>query len=273
MLSGRAGWRAGLVQMAIAEAEPDRNLQRALDLTAGAEAELFVLPELFSTGYALERARELAAAGPRTLEALARAARGRGVGWAGSLLHPWQGGVANAAFFVEPDGQIHALYPKVHRFRLMDEHRHLAAGSGPRVWDTSLGRIAVAVCYDLRFPVFCRRLALAGAQALVVPAEWPHPRTPHWELLLRARAVENAWWVLGVNRVGPGRGVVFEGASQAVDPWGEVAVHLGGDEGVAVVEVDPRRNGEARSRIPVFEDRVPGWDDPAPVSGSGEAPA
>lgn len=265
-------WRAGLVQMAIAEAEPERNLQRALDLTAGAEADLFVLPELFSTGYALERARELAVQGPRTLEDLARAARDRGVRWVGSLLHPSGDGVANAAFFVEPDGRLHPLYPKAHRFRPMDEHRHLAAGIGPRVWDTSLGRIGVAVCYDLRFPVFCRRLALAGAHALVVPAEWPRPRTPHWELLLRARAVENAWWVLGVNRVGPGRGVVFEGASQAVDPWGEVEAHLGSDEGVAVVEVDPARNAEARTRIPVFEDQVPGWDDPAPVSGSDGVP-
>ncbi len=259
-------WKAALVQMALEEGAVDRNLDHALDLAAGEEgADLVVLPELFTTGYALERAAELARRGPATLERLGRWARSSGVRVAGTLLHPWAGGVANAAFFVEADGRVLDLYPKVHRFRPMNEHRYLEAGTSPRVWDTSLGRLAVAVCYDLRFPVFCHRLALSGAVALVVPAEWPRPRTRHWEVLLEARAVEGAWWVLGVNRVGPGRDARFEGSSRVVDPWGRVAACLGDEEGTAAAEVDPALSAEARTRIPVFDDRVPALDDPSPL--------
>ncbi len=119
----------------------------------------------------------------------------------------------------------------------------------------------MATCYDLRFPVFCRRLALAGAEALLVPAEWPAPRTAHWEVLLRARAVESQWFVLGTNRVGRAGETVFEGASQVLDPWGECLVHAGDREGAALARIERRRLAEARARIPVFADQRPGLDD------------
>ncbi len=262
-------WTVAAVQMAVEAGRPGRNLERALALVEGLRPrpDLVVLPELFTTGYDLERARELAPAGPACLERLGRWCRDAGVRVAGSVLHPWGGGVANAGFFVEADGRCLDLYPKVHRFRPMDEHRYLRPGRTPRVWRTGLGPVAVAICYDLRFPVFCHRLALSGAVVLLVPAEWPRPRTDHWELLLRARAVENAWYVVGANRVGPGEGAVFEGASQVVSPWGEVLAHAGRAEGAAVARVDPARLHEARGRIPVYDDRVPGLDDPARLSG------
>ncbi len=276
-------WTVAAVQMAIEAGRPDRNLELALELAGDLrpKPDLVVFPELFTTGYDLERARELAPAGPACLERLGRWCRGTGVRAAGSLLHPWGDGVANAGFFVEADGRCLDLYAKVHRFRPMDEDRHLAPGRAPRVWHTGLGPVAVAICYDLRFPVFCHRLALSGAVALLVPAEWPRPRTDHWELLLRARAVENAWYVVGANRVGPGEGAVFEGASQVVSPWGEVLAHAGQAGGAAVARVDPARVREARTRIPVYDDRVPGLDDPAPLTpalspqrgGRGKDPA
>lgn len=256
-------WRAALVQWSVVRGDPDANLERARALVAALpeRPRLVLLPELFSTGYALEAAPELARRATATLEALAAWARDGGFLVAGSLLHPWEGAVANAAFLLEPAGASHPLYPKVHLFRPMDEHRYLVPGRAPVVWDSSLGRLAVATCYDLRFPVFCRRLALAGAEALLVPAEWPTPRTPHWEILLRARAVENAWFVLGANRTGRDGETVFEGASQAVDPWGEVLAHAGRGEGAVLVRIERRRLAEVRERIPVYGDRVPALDD------------
>ena len=271
-----SAWTVAGVQMVVETAAAERNLERALTLAdrARPRPDLVLLPELFSTGYALERARELGARGPGTLETLSRWARDRGVRVAGSVMHPWGDGVVNAGFFIEADGRCLELYPKVHRFRPMDEHRFLAAGDRPRVWESSLGRVAVAICYDLRFPVFCHRLALSGARVLLVPAEWPRPRTPHWITLLRARAVEGAWYVLGVNRTGPGEGsTVFEGASRLLDPWGEVLADAGGGEGVICGTIEPGRVREARRRIPVYDDRVPGLDDPVPLGLSeGDAP-
>lgn len=256
-------WLAAVVQLAIETGSPHRNEERALALLDGMEIRpsLALLPELFSTGYALERASEMAGRAPQTLATLARWARSRRVCLAGTLLHPWEGGVANAAFLVEADGRLHDLYPKVHLFRPMEEERYLTAGGAAVVWRSSLGALAVATCYDLRFPVFCRRLAGSGARALLVPAEWPRPRTPHWELLLRARAVESQWFVLGANRVGAEGKTVFEGASQIVDPWGEVLARMEAEEGVATAWVEPGRADEARWSIPVFQDQVPGLDD------------
>lgn len=256
-------WLAAVVQMDVARADPGANLARARALVEELpEApDLILLPELFSTGYALDRAGELARQAGATLGSLSAWARDRRCLVAGSLLHPWEGGVANAAFLLEADGRAHPLYPKVHLFRPMEEHRHLVPGRSPVVWQSSLGPLAVATCYDLRFPVFCRRLALAGAEALLVPAEWPAPRTAHWEVLLRARAVENAWFVVGANRVGSEAGTVFEGASQVVDPWGEPLAHAGSGEGAVRATILRRRLTSARARIPVFQDQVPGLDD------------
>jgi len=256
-------WLAALVQLDIQTGAPSTNVERALALldSAPERPDLALLPELFSTGYALDRAPELARQAEATLRRLAAWGRDRRCLMAGSILHPWAGGTANAAFLLEPDGATHPRYPKVHLFRPMDEDRHLVAGTAPVVWHSSLGDLAIATCYDLRFPVFCRRLALAGATALLVPAEWPAPRTAHWEVLLRARAVESQWFVLGANRTGREGETVFEGASQVVDPWGEVLARADAGETVLTARLDVRRVLEARSRIPVFTDQVPGLDD------------
>lgn len=255
-------WTAAAVQFDLEAAAPDRNLERATQLAdaLAGRPDLVLVPELFTTGYCLDRAAELAVEGPRTLESLSVWARDRRCLVSGSLLHPWPGGVANAAFLIDRDGFVHPLYAKAHLFRPMDEHLHLVAGRELRLWRSSLGALAPAVCYDLRFPGMIRRLALAGAEVLLVPAEWPRPRTDHWELLLRARAVENGLFVLGANRIGEQGGQVFEGASQAVDPRGEVLGHAGGEEGSALAVVDLSRVQEARNRIPVLEDELPGLD-------------
>lgn len=255
-------WLAAALQFDLAPANPALNVDRALALADAlpTRPDLVLLPELFTTGYCLDRAAELAPEGPRSLVRLADWARDRRCAVSGSLLHPWSGGVANAAFLIDCDGASHPLYAKAHLFRPMDEHLHLVVGRELRLWDSSVGRLGIAVCYDLRFPAMIRRLALAGAATLLVPAEWPRPRTSHWELLLRARAVENGLFVLGANRIGAQAGQVFEGASQLVDPWGEVLAHAGSSAGDAAAVVDPERAVEARRRIPVLEDEVEGVD-------------
>lgn len=255
-------WTAAVVQFDPEPAAPARNVEKATGLVDALadRPDLVLLPELFSTGYCLDRAEELAARGPATLAGLAAWARERRCLAAGSLLHPWPGGVANAGFLMDRDGSVHPLYAKAHLFKPMDEHRFLVPGRERRLWQSSLGRLAPAVCYDLRFPEMIRFLALTGAEALLVPAEWPRPRTGHWELLLKARAVENGLFVLGANRVGEQGGHVFEGASQIIDPWGEVLAHAGGGEAAVTAHVDPARVEEVRRRIPVLDDRQPEVD-------------
>jgi predicted amidohydrolase len=256
-------FRAAVVQTAIPREDPIGNLEHALalaDATPGAD--LYLFPELFTCGYALDRAEEIAARAPETLARLSAWARERDSLASGSILHPAPGGgTINAAFCVERDGTLLPLYAKVHLFGPLGEPEFLKAGSERVVWETSLGRFGAAICYDLRFPEMIRRLAVEGAEALLLPAEWPEPRTAHWRLLTEARAVENGMYVLAANRVGRQGRHGFAGQSRIVTPWGELAASLGAEEGCAAAAVEGARVAEARRLLPVLANRVPEVDD------------
>jgi predicted amidohydrolase len=114
----------------------------------------------------------------------------------------------------------------------------------------------LVTCYDLRFPELFRSLTAAGAEAFVVPAGWPARRIEHWRVLLRARAIENQAWVLGVNGVGEHAGVVLGGRSAVIDPWGEVVVEALPDrECLVVAELVTDAVGQTRASFPVLRDR------------------
>jgi predicted amidohydrolase len=145
----------------------------------------------------------------------------------------------------------------MHLFRLMAEEKYLAPGEAATLADTPWGKIGMAICYDLRFPELFRRYALGGAQLILVPAEWPHPRRAHWQTLLRARAIENQCFVAACNRVGTTGNSTFFGASAVIDPWGETLIEGGEAEMILTVTIDLALVDSVRRRIPVFEDRRP----------------
>jgi predicted amidohydrolase len=138
----------------------------------------------------------------------------------------------------------------------MEEDRYLKAGRESVVWDTSFGPVAMAICYDLRFPEMIRKLARRGAKLLLIPAEWPDPRLRHWQVLTEARAIENGFYVIGANRVGAEDGLNFPGHGRIIDPWGEVLAEGGADEGVVSCEIEMHRVEEARTRINTLIDPV-----------------
>jgi predicted amidohydrolase len=238
-------------------AELERLLERA---AAGPEKpDVIVAPEMWNTGYALDRIGELAdPEGRRTREMIACFCRRHRVHvLAGSIAERAGDGVRNVAYMFGRDGRIVCRYAKMHLFPLMDEPRHLTAGD-------SVGRFAlegteagIMICFDLRFPELTRRLVLEGVRVLLVPAQWPHPRMHHWRTLLQARAIENQIWVVGCNRVGESGGTRFFGHSMVVDPWGEVVAEAGEEETILTARIDPGAVDEARKRLPVWECRRP----------------
>ena len=139
----------------------------------------------------------------------------------------------------------------------MDEHKYLSPGHHPTIVDTSWGKMGLAICYDLRFPELFRVYALAGAKIVFLPAEWPHPRLNHWQILLRARAIENQMYVVACNRVGTSKDTHFCGHSCIIDPWGEVVAEIGEDDGILTAEIGINKVDEVRSSIPIFADRRP----------------
>jgi predicted amidohydrolase len=150
-----------------------------------------------------------------------------------------------------------AVYPKIHLFGFdSGEAAMLDSGSTPVVVPTPLGVTGLATCYDLRFPELFRALVDDGATAFLLTSGWPDARIEHWNVLLRARAIENLAWVVACNEVGTHAGVLLGGRSSVIDPWGEVVVQGPADrECLVVAGIDPSRSDEARERFPALRDR------------------
>ncbi|MEQ1439457.1 carbon-nitrogen hydrolase family protein [Fontimonas sp. SYSU GA230001] len=268
--------RAAVVQMT-SGADRDANLDaagRLLRAAADAGARLAVLPENFAFMGAHETDKlafaEADGAGP-IQDFLAQSARALGlwiVGGTIPLAVPGDAARVFAACGVWNDrGERVARYDKIHLFdvELPDgrgeryrESASIARGAPqPVVVDTPLGRLGLSVCYDLRFPELYRRLTAAGADVLCVPSAFTE-RTgaAHWDLLLRARAVENLCHVLASDQCGthPGGRRTF-GHSCIVEPWGEVSAACGAEPGIAVAELDAERRAALRRGFPVLDHR------------------
>jgi omega-amidase len=241
------------------ELDPEANLERARKLlrrAATSGADLLVLPETWSTGYDLPAARQLRGRSAATLDALAQEARAQGVAVVGSMVLPAGGGAANTAVLVDASGRTALRYDKSHLIDVYREKEIFEAGRSAPTVELAGTCVGVAICYDLRFPELFRAFIDEGAEVLVVVAEWPEERIGHWEVLLRARAIENQAWVVGVNRVGADRATIYGGRSQIIDPWGRVIATAPPDEEAElVVDLDLAALRDLRARFPVLRDR------------------
>lgn len=251
-----------LAQMEIVLGDVEQNLataQRMAAQAAAQEADLLVLPELWSTGYDLAQADVYESAlGEGSFGLMAGMARDEGLYVAGTALETNPQGLPfNTAALYGPDGKLAGAYQKVHLWAPLGEVEHMTAGERLPVFDLPFGRVALAVCYDLRFPELWRRYADGGAQLVVIPSEWPVRRVEHWRLLLRARAVENQFFVAGCNRTGADVDGEFGGHSAAVDPWARVLVEGGADSGLLVATLELDEVARSRSLFPFLQDRRP----------------
>lgn len=264
--------RAGLVQLSVSD-DPAANLPVTLGFVreaAAKGAEFILTPEL-TNGLSSSRMHQRAVfhgeAADLTLAALRAEAKALGVwlliGSLGLVTTDADGRFANRSFLIGPDGSIVARYDKIHMFdvnvsatEVYRESEGYRPGDKAVLAETPLGKIGMTVCYDLRFPALYRRLAQAGAQILTVPAAFNHiTGAAHWEVLLRARAIETGCFVIAPAQTGfhpehAGKGRRTHGHSLAVAPWGEVIADGGTEPGVTVVDVDLARVDEARHRVP-----------------------
>ena len=264
--------RAAAVQLT---ATPDtaRNLETADRLVreaAGQGARLVVLPEKWSV---LGRGEDLrAGAQPLDGEAISWAcavARQLAIDLvAGSVAEriPGEPKLRNTSVHIDPDGEIRATYRKIHLFdvevdgTVYRESDHVEPGDEPVLSSTADGTpLGLSVCYDVRFPELYRVLAIEGARILTVPAAFTVPTTrDHWEILLRARAIENQCFVIAANQIGEHvRGLRSGGRSMIVDPWGLVLAKAPDSETVIVADLDIAAQDEMRARLPALAGRRP----------------
>ena len=218
-----------------------------------------VIPELWTTGYRLDKAAELAdAEGAATAEFLGKLAKEYGVWFVGgSTLASIKGGYANRAQVISPDGQLIRQYDKVHLIRLMEEEKTFIGGKESSLFDLNGVKAGNVICYDIRFCEWLRHYALEGTEVLFVAAQWPSSRALHWSALLRARAIENQMYVVACNRVGTSAGTHFGGGSTVIDPYGEILLQAGTEEEAAFVVLETSKAEEFRKFLTVFNDRVP----------------
>jgi predicted amidohydrolase len=161
----------------------------------------------------------------------------------------------NMAMLVAPDGTV-VRYAKIHPFSYAGEHRVYTAGDRVVTAEIEGVRLTPLVCYDLRFPEPFRTAA-AETDLFVVVANWPDQRREHWRTLLRARAIENQAYVVGVNRAGEGDGLRYAGDSAAVSPLGETLAEADDREQVLFADIDPEVVRKLRARFPALDDRRP----------------
>ena len=251
--------KVSLGQMDVTLGDPGKNLAKVREMTAEAArrgSQVVLFPELWSTGYDLERVQDHATPiGEGVFAEVAGLAAEHSLYIIGSLLAAKGDGYANTAVVFSPQGELVGEYSKVHLFRLMEEDKYFLPGDEAHVFDLPWGKSALAICYDLRFPELFRRYALAGAGIVFLPAEWPYPRLMHWQTLLRARAIENQFFMVACNRVGQSGDWSFFGHSAIYDPSGELMVGAGEEETLLTADIDLEAVDEVRRAITVFDDR------------------
>jgi predicted amidohydrolase len=254
--------------------DKEKNVQtaeRLVDIAAGKGARLAVLPEMFNfLGPGEQRpaaAEEIP--GPTTQRMMEKASLHNMYLIAGSILEvgPETGKVYNTSVLIGPDGTILAQYRKIHLFDIVveglppyKESAGVVPGETVVTAETDFGTVGLSICYDLRFPELYCNLSNRGSRIISIPAAFTlHTGLAHWEVLIRARAIENLSYVIAAAQVGtfPVNRECY-GNSMIVDPWGTVVARAPSTESVAVAEIDLTYQDRVRKNLPSLTHRRPG---------------
>jgi predicted amidohydrolase len=250
------------VQHDIVWHDRDANFEHLAPKVAGAAASgarLVLLTETFSTGFSFDTPGIAEPEGGPSSQFLASMAAAHGVWVGGSCPEVVPDAPeddqrpSNVFVLAAPDGTEHR-YRKIHPFSHADEERYVRAGTEFVTVDVDGLRCSLFVCYDLRFADEFWALT-ADTDAYLVVANWPAKRRLHWSTLLRARAIENQAYVVGVNRIGTGGGLAYSGDSAVVDPLGEVLATGAGVETVLLADLDPAHVASTRDHFRFLQDR------------------
>ncbi|MCK9481082.1 MAG: amidohydrolase [Bacteroidia bacterium] len=247
--------KLAIIQSDIVWEDVESNLTHFADLleTVKVDTDLIMLPEMFTTGFSMN------------VKALAVHSVSMGLPWmqekakehccviAGSMMVEDSGKFFNRLFYVFPDGT-HAHYDKKHLFSMGNEQEYFHAGTEPVIVEVKGWRIKPLVCYDVRFPSWCRNRE--DYDLLTFHASFPERRIHHWDILLQARAVENLCYVAAVNRVGADAfGIEHNGSSQILEPDGTIIKMNKGEEVVLYATLSKNKLLETRQKFPFLQDR------------------
>lgn len=286
--------KVACVQMDVLHCRKAENLEKALHMALKAVkkgAEIIVFPEVFSTGFCYEKLENSAESLPSpTLENLACFSEAHSCILIGSIIQKVieedeenkydrknqkneKSGKSeenepneknneskssarhyNLGFCFE-SGILAGTYRKTHLFKGENKYFYKGDSIEPIILKKQNLKIGLEICYELRFPEVARKLALAGSDLLVTTAAFPNPKSEHWKILARARAIENQIPHIACNRIGDAPGISYFGNSMIVDSLGEIKADAGSKESVIIFDIDLLAKDEVRKDVPVFKDR------------------
>ena len=251
--------RVSAVQCSIHWNDVSANLQliESLIRDHAATSDLIVFPETITTGFSSEAAKLADREQGEVYQTLLRLSHEYNVALAGSYLSEVKGLIHNLFFLIEPDGKVQ-LQAKRHLFAPGGEKEFVSSATSRSIFTFKGWHILPIICYDLRFPVWCRNVS-NEYDLIIAVANWPRPRREVFRTLLRARAMENLSYVIGVNRVGedPNR-LVYSGDSVIIDPRGKALVEAEeGADTVITATLDYGPLQDLRQKFPVWADADP----------------
>lgn len=228
-------------------------LQAMLEPLAG-HSDLIVLPEMFTSAFSMDTGAIAESHQGPTLAWMQAMARQLDAALTGSIAVRENGQQYNRLLFVTPDGRVDH-YDKRHLFRMLGEDKRYAAGNRRLIVEWRGWRILPLICYDLRFPAWCRYTGQEPYDLMLCVANWPAARDTHWRTLLTARAIENLAWVAGVNRVGrDGNNLDYVGHSTVIDPQGKEILQAGEGTGVCTTALSMESLTNWRKKFPAWMD-------------------
>jgi predicted amidohydrolase len=218
------------------------------------DVDLILLPEMFSTGFSVESAHLVETMDGETINWMKTLAQNKAAAVCGSIMIKENGNIYNRLLWVESNGTIQH-YDKRHLFSLINEEKHFTAGTERLIIEYKGWKICPLICYDLRFPVFSRNDV--DYELLIYIANWPDKRIGAWNALLKARAIENQSYVVGLNRVGEdGYKAVYSGHSQVIDADGDlISVAPENEVGLVEFTLTKKHLLKLRTRLPFLNDR------------------
>ena len=230
------------------------NLSKIDQLIEGLKTDLIVLPEMFATGFSMEPARCAETMSGLSVSWMKNTASKRNIAIMGSLIIAENNNYYNRLVFAYPTGEID-FYDKRHLFTLAGEDALYTSGNSKLIVDYLGWKICPMICYDLRFPVWSRNVE--NYDVLFYVANWPKPRISAWDTLLKARAIENMSYVIGVNRTGEdANGLSYIGHTHGVDMLGEnIGAHDKIEEGIVNLELDKTKLDSIRSKFQFLNDK------------------
>ena len=246
----------GLVQYSPVWEDKEANKEKISDLLDAikTEIDLLIFPEMTLTGFTMQSEKFAEAIEGESFNYFSSLAKKLNCSVIAGIIVNQSGKYFNTLIHIEDNGKLKNQYHKIHPFSFSNEDKHYSAGDKPIVTKVNGWKTGLSICYDLRFPEHYRQYGRNRVPLIINIANWPDTRIDHWSTLLKARAIENQCYVVGVNRVGDTQGLHFNGFSSIYDPMGKTIVSVENEERIIIAEIDENIVNETRKNLPFLDD-------------------